>query len=72
MDPFITEIESNSALWLKIKAHYEARLQTLREQNDADRDPDKTAKLRGRIAEVKALLGLDAPPPAAEKNDSIE
>lgn len=70
--PLITEIESNSALWQKIKAHYEARLQTLREKNDVDNDENRTIKLRGRIAEIKALLALDKPPPAADIDNRNE
>ncbi len=70
MAAFLTEQERGSALWAKIKKHYEARLQELREENDSDKDDIKTAKQRGRIAEVKLVLGLDKPPPATEKDDS--
>lgn len=67
---FLTEQERGSALWTKIKKHYETRLQTLRTENDANLDDIKTAKQRGRIDEVKLLLGLEKSPPAAEKDDS--
>lgn len=46
-------------LWLKLKPHLEQRLAYLRTQNDGDADATKTANLRGRIAEVKAMLQLD-------------
>ena len=45
-------------LWRAIEAHLTDRLATLREQNDSDKSPDKTAHLRGQIAEVKLLLAL--------------
>lgn len=57
--------ERQSALWLKLRAHLEDRLEALRFQNDGDRTPEETAKIRGRIAEVKNMLALDPPAPAA-------
>lgn len=54
-------------LWAKLRTHYEAKLAQLRAQNDdPGKDPIKTAALRGRIAEVKALLALASPAPATE------
>lgn len=62
--------EKNSAVWLKIKAHLEERLEKVRLQNDADLTPDQTAKLRGRIAEIKSFLALENPPPSIKANDA--
>jgi hypothetical protein len=52
----LDEIEKTSSLWKKIEGELTARLAALREQNDSDRQHDDTAKIRGRIAEVKAIL----------------
>ena len=54
----LTPADRRSPLWLLLEAHYTERLATLRAQNDADKPADKTATLRGQIAEVKALLDL--------------
>lgn len=67
--PFLNQTERDSALWKKLQAHFEARLATLRARNDAELDPVKTARLRGRIAELKTtlLLAQDGPTkPSAE------
>ena len=60
-EPVITELERQSPLWKKLKAHLEKRIETLRARNDSDRDAFDTAKIRGRIAEVKVILMLDQP-----------
>jgi len=63
----LTDIERNSALWQKIKAHYDRRLRTLRARNDDPKSESETALLRGRIHEVKALLAIDAIPMTTPK-----
>jgi hypothetical protein len=55
----ISEHEARSALWVKLAKHLEARLDVARRQNDKEIDAVSTARLRGRIAEIKYLLGLD-------------
>lgn len=55
----LTPNDRASALWLKLRAHMADRLETLRAMNDGELEPIATAKLRGRIAEVKNLLALD-------------
>ena len=47
-----------SPLWHALKTHLEDRLQSLRTQLETDQPPEKTANLRGRIAEVKRILSL--------------
>lgn len=47
-----------SELWLRLSKHLEQRIASLRAQNDGDLDERKTAELRGRIAEAKALQSL--------------
>ena len=66
------EEHRNSAAWTVLKKHYEARLETLRRQNDGDLDDSQTRRLRGRIAEVKAFLALGAEQPQIEDEPYIE
>ena len=60
----LEEHEIKSALWQKLREHYEQELATLRKKNDADMGLEATAKLRGRILAVKDFLLLDKPDPA--------
>ena len=50
--------EKQSALWLKLESHIEQRIDTLRRMNDSELDPTQTARLRGRIVELRALVAL--------------
>jgi len=59
----LTDIDRNTPLWLALRAHLERRLESQRAKNDTDLSPDETAKVRGRIAEIKALLALENPRP---------
>jgi hypothetical protein len=65
----IAEHDSKTALWKKIKAHFEEKLELLRRQNDGNLSEAETQKLRGRIAEVKSILALDKPPPRITGSD---
>lgn len=65
----LTNHERQSTVWKKITEHLEARLASLRVKNDASRPAEETEKLRGRILEVKHLLGLDAESPETESDD---
>lgn len=69
-DPVLTKQDRDSAVWLKLVLHLNARLATLRVKNDADMTPEKTARLRGRIEEVKALLTLGSDKPVVEDEDA--
>jgi len=53
---FLTAIDRQSEAWKKVTQHLEDRLQQLRESNDTDVGERETAKIRGRIAEVRSLL----------------
>ncbi len=55
----LTHEERNSPLFLKLKEHMASRLDTLRAENDKELPDDKTAKLRGRIAEIKNFLAIE-------------
>jgi hypothetical protein len=45
--------------WVRLKKHLKGRIELLRAQNEGDLDDVATAKLRGRIAELRVLLALD-------------
>lgn len=62
----LTEHERLNPVWPKLMKYFEARLQSLRERNDANSDPQVTAMLRGRIAELKAVMNLDKEMPFIE------
>jgi len=47
-----------SPAWIKLQQYYAERLETLRSKNDNALTADETARLRGQIAEVKALLAF--------------
>lgn len=54
------KIDQNGATWLVIQDYLAKRLATLREKNDRPLPEAETAKVRGQIEEVKALLRLPA------------
>lgn len=59
--------------WKRIQALLRMRLEKARTENDARLDAEKTATLRGRIAELKELLALaekQAPGEADHGNDA--
>jgi hypothetical protein len=66
---FIEPHEAKTALWIKIKAHMESRLDVARKQNDSNLDAVQTANMRGRITELKSFLALDIPPPSITAGD---
>lgn len=59
----LSERELNDPLWMKLKSHYEAHLIQLRASNDNEKTDIETARLRGRIAQVKAFLAMGTPMP---------
>lgn len=58
----LTEAEKQSALWSKLKKHFEERLQSSRLKNDQDLSDKETAELRGRIKELKYVIDLETSP----------
>lgn len=52
----LTDHDRRSATWIKIKAVLEARIDLYRRQNDNELTPERTAALRGKLAELKHLL----------------
>jgi hypothetical protein len=63
--------EVDSALWKRLKAHIEEEIRIQRAKNDGDQEVVETAKIRGRIAQLKALLALgEIQSPAQVTDDS--
>ncbi len=57
--PFaLTRDDKNSPLWRKLVSHWESRIEALQRQNEGDQPESSTAKLRGRVAEIRANLTL--------------
>lgn len=59
----LTEGDKLSPLWAKLQTYMDQRVVMLIGQLEGDKDPIQTAKLRGNIAELRALqsLGKDRP-----------
>lgn len=55
----LTRSDLDSALWKKLSAHINKRLDVMRKQNDTSQPHDETERLRGRIAFAKEMLDLD-------------
>ena len=72
MENNLTPAEAKSLLWLKVVKILEKRLETHRVKNEGDLDVAATAKLRGRIAELKFLLELGQDQEPAITTDANE
>lgn len=55
----LTKAAINSQVWMELMNHFKDRIAKLRADNDQDLDVAATAKMRGRIAEIRALMMLD-------------
>ncbi len=60
-----TTADRHSALWAKFEQHFARRIESLRVQNDRDMNGRKTAEIRGRIAENRAILDMFKQKPEA-------
>ncbi len=69
--PVLTEAERLSGAWKTIKDYAEQRIALLREKNDKNLDPVKTAQVRGALSELKNLAALDQPAPQTEVDDAV-
>jgi hypothetical protein len=65
----LTNIEVQTAVWKRIEAHLQQRLEHMRRNNDGDLNPVETARLRGRISMCKELLDLGQPDQAQVESD---
>ena len=66
----LSEADTNSGLWLRLKTHLTERLDLLRIRNDGDRSEIETAALRGEIRCLKQIIALDAPAIATGDEDT--
>lgn len=55
---YIRPTDFHSDQWKRLTKFLEARLQELRESNDASLDPVRTSEIRGSIKEIKRILDL--------------
>lgn len=55
--------ERTDRVWSLIEQELKGELDTLRRKNDADLTPEQTAKLRGRIAQIKEVLAIASEEP---------
>lgn len=55
----LTDSDRLSPTWTRLKKHLQGRLEALRNELEQDLPEEKTAKVRGRLAEVKSLLSLE-------------
>lgn len=60
---YLTAGQKAGTVWPLIEQHLHKRLARLRKQNDGDMPEAATARLRGRILEIKALIALGDDPP---------
>ncbi len=63
----LSKAEKETVVWLKLKAHFEERLEEARKENDKKASPEDTAHTRGRITELKRFLALDTKTPPSIK-----
>ena len=54
----LSDHDRSSGLWVRLKAHLEARLQDARRKNDGPLNEYDTATLRGEIKTLRHLIGL--------------
>lgn len=59
----LTHGDRTQPVWAKLVTHLKAELADLRSQNDGDHPDSVTANLRGRIAQIKQIVDLDADGP---------
>lgn len=63
-DPRLSVAEAHTPLWMRLRAHMQGRLDSLRAMNDSPALNDiQTATLRGQIQCLKELLDLENTPP---------
>ena len=55
----LTQSDRMSPVWRTLHKYLSGRLQMLREMNDSERTLEGTARLRGQIAELKAIIALN-------------
>jgi hypothetical protein len=63
MPPLVLTVEERrSPLWVKLVRHWEAKQEAHRDMLERDLSELQTARVRGRLAEIKNNLGLNRDP----------
>lgn len=65
----LSEADKATGLWLRMKAHFEDRLQDARRRNDRVQPESDTAAIRGEIQALKRLLALGSDRPLTGEED---
>jgi hypothetical protein len=63
----LTTTDFGTTTWKRTKSYFQSRVTELREQLEMDADEIASAKLRGRIAELNQMLGLEKAPASAPR-----
>lgn len=58
----LTRADRMSPIWRTLHQHLTERLQMLRLTNDSEHTLERTARLRGQIAELKSIIALNDDP----------
>ena len=58
----LTEGDIRSSLWIKLSGYWLVRINELRKMNEMDKTEAETAKIRGRIAEIRLMLAYEELP----------
>lgn len=64
----LTEGDKAHVTWVKIKRHLDERKQELLAKLAGDMPEEQTWKMRGRIAEINAMLAADGTVPVVESD----
>lgn len=57
----LNDHQRSSDVWGLMKEYCDQRIGELQRENEGDRTPEQTAKIRGRIAEVRRFLRAGEP-----------
>ncbi len=60
----LTDADKHSGTWDKLQRYWEQELNDLRKANDHHMPEIETARLRGRISQIKAFMSMDNPLPS--------
>lgn len=67
--PTLNLDDLRSPTWRKIKEWSESELTQLRINLEADQTPERSAKLRGQIKSLRALINLEVEPSPVPEDD---
>ncbi len=58
------KIDAHSETWLAVKSTLEKRIESLRDELEADQEEHRTALIRGQIAQCREILALGESAPS--------